>query len=157
MLRVGEPRPGLLDPAAALDVDPVGAVDHHLGDRGVAQERLDRPVAEHVVDHLEVEGQPLVAGEPQLGAGQLDLGNLADALEQRLRGGLECLELGADLLDTRLVDRGANRGEAIWQRRAEQRSNPLLEHLGSVVWGFDGAVEESLQGHRYLLASASRR
>ena len=38
--------------AAALDVDTVGAVDHHLGDGRVVEEALDRPVAERVVDDL---------------------------------------------------------------------------------------------------------
>ena len=36
----------------ALDVDVVGAVDHHLGDGLVVEQRLDRPEAGDVVDHL---------------------------------------------------------------------------------------------------------
>ena len=38
-----------LDLALALDVDPVEVVDHDLGDVVVAEQRLERPVAEDVV------------------------------------------------------------------------------------------------------------
>ena len=53
----------LEDPAAALDVDRVGAVDHDLGDVRVAQEGLDRPVAEDVVGDLL--GDPGAVGDGQ--------------------------------------------------------------------------------------------
>ncbi len=40
----------LLDPAAALDVDVVGAVDHDLGDGGVLEQRFQHAEAERLVD-----------------------------------------------------------------------------------------------------------
>ena len=43
---------GAVELAAALDVDRVAAVDHHLGDGRVGEEALDRTVAEHVVAEL---------------------------------------------------------------------------------------------------------
>ena len=44
----GEPDLGRLDPPAALDVDLVGAVDHHLVDRGVREQLLERAEADRV-------------------------------------------------------------------------------------------------------------
>ncbi len=49
---VDEPHVAALELAVALDVDPVEAVDHHFGDGVVAEERLDRAVAENVVGQL---------------------------------------------------------------------------------------------------------
>ena len=49
---VDEGRVGALDLAVALDVDVVVAVDHDLGDGVVAQQRLERAVAEDVVGDL---------------------------------------------------------------------------------------------------------
>ena len=50
-----------VDLAGPLDVDLGGAVDHHLGDRLVLEERLQRPEARDLVDHLVDEAQPLFA------------------------------------------------------------------------------------------------
>ncbi len=49
---VGEAGVGLVEHTCALDEHLVVAVHHHLGDPVVAQERIDRPVAEHLVDHV---------------------------------------------------------------------------------------------------------
>ena len=49
---VGELGLDRLQPTVLLQVDLVEAVDHDLGDVGVTQERLDRPVAEDVVADL---------------------------------------------------------------------------------------------------------
>ena len=49
--------------AVALDVDRVGAVDHDLGDLAVAQQRLQRAVAEDLVGDLL--GDPRPVGERQ--------------------------------------------------------------------------------------------
>ena len=46
---VGERGAGALELAVALDVDLVERVDHHFCHGVVAQERLQRPVAEDVV------------------------------------------------------------------------------------------------------------
>ena len=43
-----EPHLGALDPPAALDVDVVGPVDHHLLDRRVGEQLLERPKADRV-------------------------------------------------------------------------------------------------------------
>ena len=60
---VDEGRVGCLDLAEALDVDPVMGVDHDLGDRVVAEQRLERPIAEDVVGDLARDLAPLLAGQ----------------------------------------------------------------------------------------------
>ena len=52
VLLVDEGRVDRHDPAEPLDVDPVRAVDHDLADVRVAQQRLERPVAEDLVADL---------------------------------------------------------------------------------------------------------
>ena len=47
---VGERDVGALDPAVALDVDLVGAVDHDLGHGVVGQQRLEHAEADRLVD-----------------------------------------------------------------------------------------------------------
>ena len=63
MRLVDEPHIGALELAVSLDVDPVETVDHDLGHRVVAQERLDRPVAEDVVGQLPDDLAPLLTRE----------------------------------------------------------------------------------------------
>ena len=58
-----KPAPRALQLAGALDVDPVVRVDHDLGHGVVAQERLERAVAEDVVGDLADELPPLLARE----------------------------------------------------------------------------------------------
>ena len=41
------------EPALPLDPHPAGPVDHHLGDGGVGEQRLDRPQAEQLVEQAE--------------------------------------------------------------------------------------------------------
>ena len=48
LLLAAEADAGRLDPAAALDVDGVGAVDHHLLDLGVGEQVLERAEADRV-------------------------------------------------------------------------------------------------------------
>ena len=60
---VAERRVGAVDDAAALEVDPVPGVDHDLGDRRVAQQRLERPEAEHLVGDLRGQPQALLTPE----------------------------------------------------------------------------------------------
>src|SRR4029078_11297620 len=60
---VDEGRVGELDLAVPLDVDTVVVVDHHLGHGVVAQQRLERPVAEDVVGDLARGLRPLLTGE----------------------------------------------------------------------------------------------
>ena len=93
----------------------LGPVDHHLGDRLVVQQRLERPEPGDVVDHLLDEMRPLLAGDgvavevddpvddpldpqPDLGVGHVeqlveradDLGLEAqpDLVEERRPGGV---------------------------------------------------------------------
>ena len=65
-----------LQPTFALDVDLLRAVDHHLGDGLVAQERLERPEAEDLVGDLLEHPHPLGAGEGEA----LLVGDLAEQL-----------------------------------------------------------------------------
>ena len=65
---VGEPGVHRGQPAVALDEDAVGAVDHDLGDVGVVQVGLDRPVADDVVADLLGDPEPVArAQRPLLG------------------------------------------------------------------------------------------
>src|SRR5690606_33091549 len=64
----------LVEPAVALDVDLVVAVDHDLADTRVVEQSLERPEAEHVGPDL---GDEAVA----LGRCQRDLLDLDDAPE----------------------------------------------------------------------------
>ena len=57
---------GLLDDAAALDVDVVAPVDHDLGDGGVGEELLDRTEAHHVTGDVLHETLTLLVGERRL-------------------------------------------------------------------------------------------
>ena len=59
----GEADGQLLDAAAALDEDLVGAVDHDLGDGGVLEERFEDAEPERLVDHAADEQRALVGGE----------------------------------------------------------------------------------------------
>ena len=76
---VEEGRLGLLDPAGPLDVDLVGAVDHHLGDARVLEVGLERPVAEDVVGDLPLEVGAVARAERSLFGVQLLDDDLADA------------------------------------------------------------------------------
>ena len=80
----------IVDLAAALDVDVVRAVDHDLGDGVVAQERLERAVAEDVVGDLARDLGALLAGQRRLVEREGLRHRLADAL-----GELAVVGLGA--------------------------------------------------------------
>ena len=82
---VGEPCVGLVQHAGALDEHLVVAVHHHLGDRVVAQERIDRPVAEHLVDHVLDDPLALLGGDPLGAAVQLDLDDGLHAAPELVR------------------------------------------------------------------------
>ena len=100
---VEERRLGLLDPAVPLDVDLVGAVDHHLGDARVVQERLERPVAEDVVGDLPLEVGAVARAERSLLGVQL-LGDDHAHAESQLVAALEVEERAAEPGDARPVD-----------------------------------------------------
>ncbi len=59
-----------VDPAEPLDVDPVRAVDHDLGDVRVAQQRLERAVAEDLVAAAPRRSGPVGDGQRGVVAGQ---------------------------------------------------------------------------------------
>ena len=89
-----------LDLAVALDVDVAGAVDHHLGDRIVEEQRLERPEAGGLVDHFLDQAEPLVARHGEFGQGDpvddpLDLGtdlSVAGGAGLRVEGGDDLVE-----------------------------------------------------------------
>ena len=100
---VGEVAVDLDQPAAALDVDAVRAVDHDLGEVRVAQERLDRAVAEDVVGDLLGDPGPLGGGEQDvLGLHGLLQRALDHVLELGL-GQLGVVQLRAELLEQGVV------------------------------------------------------
>ncbi len=91
------------DPAGALDVDLVRAVDHDLGDVGVAQERLERAVAEDLVGDLLGDPGAVRGAERRL----LQLEHLLQGLPHPLLelGLLQpgVVQLRAEVVDQRLV------------------------------------------------------
>ena len=66
MRLVREAHAGLLELPGALDPHVVRPVDHHLGDRLVAQEPLERAVAERVVGDLVDHALSIGDGQPAL-------------------------------------------------------------------------------------------
>ena len=92
-----------LELAGALDVDPVVRVDHDLGHGVVAQERLERAVAEDVVGDLADELAPLLARQRRAVEREL-LGDRAQHALGEVLVRLALEELGAELLDARVVD-----------------------------------------------------
>ena len=79
------------DLAGPLDVDLRRAIDHDLGDRFIVEERLQRPETGDVIDHLEDQAQPFIAGHDE---------TLRDHHPVD-----ECLDLGAGV-GRRGVDKG---------------------------------------------------
>ena len=63
---------GLLELAVALDVDLVVAVDQDVGDRRIAQQRLERPEAEQLVEDVRDQRLALEQAERRRGALALD-------------------------------------------------------------------------------------
>jgi hypothetical protein len=92
-----------LELAAALDVDPVERIDHDLGDGVVAEQRLQRPVAEDVVGDLADDLPPLLAGERRAVERQLLRDRAQDALGQ-VACRLPLEQLGTELRDARVMD-----------------------------------------------------
>ena len=120
---------GRLDLAVALDVDLVVVVDHDLGDRVVAKQGLERPVAEDVIRDLARDLAPFLAGQ----RGAVDRELLGDdaqhLLGQVVGGGGTVLgpaggiQLRAELGDARVVDVRLQVGV---------RVRPALDRLGLV-------------------------
>ena len=100
---VDERRVGALQASFPLDEDQVVGVDHHFRDRVVAEERLQRPVAEHVVGDLPDDPPTLVARQRRPVERELLGDRVQDALGQVL-GGLPLEELRTDLRDHGVVD-----------------------------------------------------
>src|SRR5262245_30316875 len=94
---------GVLDLAAALDVDHVGAVDHDLGHGVVLEERLERSVAEDVVGDLLGDLAALLAGQGRAVERQL-LGDRAEDAVGELFVGLGREELWPQLCDAGVMD-----------------------------------------------------
>ncbi len=93
-----------LEPAVPLDVDPLGAVDHDLGDTVVVEQPLQRPETQHVVGQLRGEPLPLLGRQRHLLLVD-DLVELAeDDLAQLLLGQARVVEPGAHPLEQRLAD-----------------------------------------------------
>ena len=96
---VDEAHRGLVEAALTLDPDLAGAVDHDLRDRVVAEQPLERPVAEDVVGDLVRQTLAVVARDPGL-AGEVpfDVGRHAVTQARRASIASRC-ELRAELAD----------------------------------------------------------
>ena len=83
---VAEPDGGLLELARSLHVHLLGAVDEDVADRRVAEQRLDRPQAEHLVPDVAQEAVALVLGECDSLLGEDPLGGRHHLLAVLLLG-----------------------------------------------------------------------
>ena len=102
---VDERRVRRLELARALDVHLLGAVDHDLRHGVVAEERLERPVAEDVVGDVGDDLAALLARQRRPVEGELLHDRAHDALFEVLRR-LGREQLGAELGDARVMDAG---------------------------------------------------
>ena len=100
------------EPAAALDPDVVGAVDHDLGHALVGEESLERTVAEDVVGDFERDPLPVVARDPRL-LGQLVPDVCEHPLAEILRVHADVVELRAQVPDDREVDAALDLREGV--------------------------------------------
>ena len=101
MCFVDERRGDRVQPAATLDVELVGAVDHDLGDVGVAQERLERSVAEDVVGDLLRDAGAVGDRQRCLFLGEHALQGVPHLLLEVGLGELRVVELRAEVLEQR--------------------------------------------------------
>src|SRR5439155_24709840 len=99
---VGERRVDGVALTEALHVDPVPRVHHDLGDVRVAQQRLDRAVAEDLVDDLLVRLDPVGGGERLL-LGQYLRQRFEDRADQVVVVTGQLVQLRAEQLQQRLV------------------------------------------------------
>src|SRR5205823_4644215 len=160
---VDEPHLRALDLAGALDVHLVVGVDHDLRDRVVAEERLERAVAEDVVRDLADDPPALFACQRCPVEREL----LRDGAEHPIRdvaGRLALEQLGAELGDARVVDLrlqvgirvgGSAQGRQLDVRSADERDHRLRGAVRDLLLLREAVVET----HRYALARApsSRR
>ena len=102
----------LVELAAALDPDVVGAVAHDLGDRVVREQALERPVAEDVVEDLRREPLAILAGDAGLVV-QEPAHVRGDAVAQLVRVDGDVEELRAELGDDAHVDAVLELGERL--------------------------------------------
>ena len=93
---------GALELAVALDVDLVGRVDHDLGHAVVAQQRLDRAVAEDVVRQLPDDLAALFARQRRAVERELLVDRAVDAVGEVVA--VLLVELGAELGDALVMD-----------------------------------------------------
>ena len=143
----------LLDLAGPLDEDPVPVVAHDFRDLVVAEQRLERPVAEDVVGQLADDPASLLAGEGRPVERKL-LGNGAVHLLVQVLGRLRREELRPQLGDAGVVDAGLQLGIRVGRgrrplvtrlrrRAANERDRRLGPGFagGLAVLAFDAVVE----------------
>ena len=102
-----------IDPPGALDVDRVEAVDHDLGDVGVAQVGLERSVAEDVVGDLLGDPRPVGDRERRVVLRQHLLQRLTHLLLELGLGQPRVVELGPEVVEQRLVHGALQVGERV--------------------------------------------
>jgi hypothetical protein len=152
---VDEPDIGALEPAASLDVDLVERVDHDLRDRVVAQERLERAVAEDVVGQLTDELAALFACERRAIERQLFGDRPIDALAEVLAVFL-AEELGPELGDAGVVDPGLQLGVRVNLRRRGNGRRAMAVRGGKGCGAsFPLAGETIVESHRLFNSSTS--
>ena len=112
---VGEPHGHRLEPGAAVDEDLCRAVDEHVGDAVLAQQRLERSGPDDVVAERLVDGQHGRVADRAAGLAQ----RLGDPVRGQLTGGER--QSFADRLDQGRGDRG---------RHVRHLRGHLRQHLG---------------------------
>ncbi len=124
-----------LDLALPLDIDLVGGVDHHLGDGVVAEQRLERAVAEDVVADVADELAPFFPRQRRPVEREL-LGDRAEHAVRQILGGLALEQLRAETRDALVVDPRLQLGIRV----------AALRRCGALAPGLPGRVLEGRRG-----------
>jgi hypothetical protein len=120
-------------------------VHHDFGDRRVTEERIDRPVPEHVVDDGLDQPRPLLGRQPLGAPRKLALDDPLNAPAQFIRCVVERSELRPDLGHAHRVQGHAQVCETIEQPIGRRSADPRLQDrslVGAVV-----PVDALLQRH----------
>ena len=102
VLRVAEARARRVDHPCALVVDLARAVDHHLRDLGVVEQRLQRTQAQHLVHDFADDELALDAGYPRSDLAQYARGGVLDA-QSRLVFGQPLQSCDVDVVEEPVV------------------------------------------------------
>ena len=138
---------GPLDQAGALDVDVVTSVDHHLTDRGVVEELLDRTETHHVASDVLHEQLPLLRSQHRFpGVHQgADLGHYQGL---HLLFGRRLEETRTEPLEERVVHLGLEVSQAVGCQHLSWGQSPGVCDLTSLESGLLRLQNAFADAHR---------